>query len=184
MRAIEDDVELVKGSMALFRDNDLSTFLNVFSVPDKIRTQLSKEEALWIPWWHTSYLISTDLVRKNGLRYPNLIRGEDPVFLASVLVNAGFLSFIGDIVYLYRKYPKASGSGGSTMQHVKDTLKHAALTKKLFIRHYPACWYRGYGPFLISDVRSFLKNCELSSCQQRFVNVELNKIWGNETYSI
>jgi glycosyltransferase involved in cell wall biosynthesis len=183
-RAIEDGVEVVKGSLALFRDNDTSTLLDVITVADKTRTQLLNEKDLWVPWWHTSYLISAELVRENDLRYPDLIRGEDPVFLASVLINTKFLSLVSDIVYLYRKYQKISDFGGSTMQHVKDYVKHAAETKRLFTSHYPECWYGGYGPFLIKGVRGFLNICELDESQQRVINAELTKIWGNDAWKI
>lgn len=180
LKAVQDNVELVRGSLALFRDNDHSCYQQVFSVPDKIRTTLEEEEHLWIPWWHTSYLISADLIRRHHLRYPNLIRGEDPVFLASVLVNARHLSFSEQIVYLYRKYPKTSGSGGATMQHLMDTLEHAVITRHLFTTNYPECWTRGYGPFLLNDVRDLLTRYELDSDQQGMVDAELVKIWGDE----
>ena len=117
-RAIRDNVEVVKGSLALFRGDDTSTLDEVFSVPDRIRTQLCEEESLWIPWWHTSYLISAELIHRNQLRYPNLVRGEDPVFLASVLVNARYLSMIEQIVYLYRQYPKTDGTGSVSYTHL------------------------------------------------------------------
>ena len=178
-RAIKDNVEVVKGSLALFRGNDKSTHHKVFSVPDRIRTQLCEEESLWIPWWHTSYLISAELVQRNQLRYPNLVRGEDPVFLASVLVNASYLSMIEQIVYLYRKYPKTDGSGCLTMQHVMDTLEHAAMTRQLFTSHYPDCWRRGYSPFFLNQVRRLIDRCELDSDQLDVVDAELIRIWGS-----
>ena len=179
-RAIRDNVEVVKGSLALFRGDDQSTYKEVISVPDKIRTRFTDEESLWIPWWHTSYLISADLIRRNQLCYPNLIRGEDPVFMASVLVNAGYLSLIEPIVYLYRQYSKTDGTGALTMRHVMDTLKHAAMTKRLFTRHYPDCWRRGYGPFFLNKVRRLIDRCELNSDQQGIVEDELKNVWGND----
>ncbi len=179
-RAIRDNVEVVKGSLAFFRGNDQSNYQEVFSVPDKKRTQLSEEELLWIPWWHTSYLISSELIRKNQLKYPNLVRGEDPVFLASVLVKAGYLSMVEQIVYLYRRYPKTCGSGALTMQHVMDTLKHAEMTRRLFTSHYPDCWYRGYGPFFLNQVRRLIDRCELDCDQQDMVEGELKNVWGND----
>ena len=179
-RAKSDNVDLVKGSLALFRGDDPSIHQEVISVQDKSRTCLLEEESLWIPWWHTSYLISAELIRRNHLRYPELVRGEDPVFLASVLVSADKLSLVEQIVYLYRKYPKASGSGGSTIQDVMDSLRHAAMTRQLFCSYYPDCWQRGYGPFLLNDVQSFLGRCELDPDQQNMVEAELLKIWGND----
>ena len=179
-RATRDNVEVVKGSLALFRGDDTSTLDEVFSVPDRIRTQLCEEECLWIPWWHTSYLISAELIHRNQLRYPNLVRGEDPVFLASVLVNARYLSMIEQIVYLYRQYPKTDGTGCLTMQHVMDTLEHAAMTRHLFINYYPDCWRRGYSPFFLNQVRRLIDRCELDSDQLDVVDAELVRIWGSK----
>ena len=178
-RAIRDNVEVVKGSLALFRGNNTSIHHKVFSVPDRIRTQLCEEELLWIPWWHTSYLISAELIHRNQLRYPNLVRGEDPVFVASVLVNTSYLSMIEPIVYLYRQYPKTDGTGCLSMRHVMDTLKHAAMTRHLFISHYPDCWKRGYSPFFLNQVRRLIDRCELDSDQLAVVDAELVRIWGS-----
>ena len=177
-RAIRDKVEVVKGSLALFRGNDVSTHHEVFSVPDRIRTQLREEESLWIPWWHTSYLISAELIHRNRLRYPNLVRGEDPVFIASVLVNTSYLSMTEQIVYLYRQYPKTDGTGCLTMQHVMDTLEHAAMTRQLFTAYYPDCWQRGYSPFFLDKVRRLIDRCELDSDQLDVVDAEMLGIWG------
>ena len=179
-RAIKENVEVVRGSLALFRGNDRSTYQEVISVPDKKRTRLSEEEFLWIPWWHTSYLISAELIRRNQLRYPNLVRGEDPVFLASVLVNVGYLSLVEQVVYLYRKYPKTSGTGALTMQHVIDTLKHAAMTKQLYTSHCADYWSRGYGPFFLNQVLKLIDRCELDSKQRCVIDDELVRIWGSD----
>ena len=181
-RAIEDAVELVRGSLAIFRDNHHTDFQNVYVVPDRRRTNLMKEESLWIPWWHTSYLISAKLIRRNQLRYPNLTRGEDPVFLASVLVNARYISLVGEITYLYRKYPKTTGSGGSTFRQVKDTLQHSVMIKRLFTEFHPDCWNRGYGPFLLKNVRNSIDRCQLDHGQRQLINSELKKIWGAEAF--
>jgi glycosyltransferase involved in cell wall biosynthesis len=178
IRAIEEGVDLVKGSLALFNNDDPSSYQLASAVEDKARTSLTNEESLWIPWWHTSCLISADLVRDKNLRYPKLIAGEDPVFLASVLVNVEHISLVGELVYLYRRYPKTCGSVGSSMQHVVDFLKHAALTKRIFTQHSSSCWYRGYGPFLLNDMRNILNRTTLDPDQQHYVDIEILKIWG------
>ena len=178
--AARDNVDLVKGSLALFRDSDPSNYADVVAVPDKTRTHLLAEEQLWIPWWHTSYLMSAQLIHDNHLRYPDLIRGEDPVFLASVLVKSGCFSLVGPIVYLYRKYQKESGSGGSSFKHMMDTLISADMIRLLFSRHHPECWQHGYGPFLLGDLRSVLDQCELDSDQRYMINTEMARIWGSD----
>jgi hypothetical protein len=179
-RAMADDVDLVRGSLAIFENDKPGDFQDMISVPGRTRTEFSGENYLWIPWWHTSYLISAKLIRRNKLRYPRLTRGEDPVFMTSVLLKARYVSLIEEVVYLYRKYPKTSGSVGSKTRNVRDTFKHAALAKKLFCDADPKYWDQGYGPFLLHDVRTFLDTCKLSAKMRQFVNSEARIIWDVE----
>jgi len=177
-RAIVTGSDVVRGSLAHFKRNNHSKFRSVVLVTDRAKTSLRTDSSLWVPWWHTSYLISTQLIRANNLAYPALRQGEDPVFLASVLVSARQISLVPDIVYLYRQYRKTSGSGASTFADVADNLKHAALVKSLFTVHHPDCWDRGYGPFLLGEFRAFIERCRLDTVQVEFVASEAAKIWG------
>lgn len=178
--ALEDDVDLVRGSLAIFKDDKPDDYQDVIAVTSVRRTEFSTENFLWIPWWHTSYLISAALVRRNKLRYPRLSRGEDPVFMTSVLLRARYISLVEDVVYLYRKYPKTSGSIGSTFKDVRNTFAHAAMTKQLFCEADPKYWDQGYGPFLLHDVQKFLDTCKLNEKMRQFVDSEAKKIWGVE----
>src|SRR5262249_19751481 len=162
-RAVVTGSDVVRGSLAQFEGNDHSNFQPIVAVDDRASTSLRTESSLWIPWWHTSYLISRDLIRANNLAYPALRGGEDPVFLASVLVSAHQISLVPDVVYLYRKYPKTSGSGTTTFAHVGDYLKHAAIVKSLFTVRHPVCWEHGYGPYLLDDVRKLIARCRLDA---------------------
>ncbi len=177
-RAIETGSDVVRGSLALFQQDDPSTLQSVIAVADRANTSFRSETSLWIPWWHTSYLISSRLIRDNNIAYPKLCRGEDPVFLASVLVSAQQISLVPDIVYLYRRYPKTRGSAASIFADVEDTLKHAAIVKSLFTDHHPACWDYGYGPFLLDYFRTFIGRRRLDAVQMEFVASEAGKIWG------
>jgi glycosyltransferase involved in cell wall biosynthesis len=177
-RAVVTGSDVVRGSLALFKKNDHSNFQSVVAVTDREKTSLRTDPSLWVPWWHTSYLICTQLIRANNLAYPALRQKEDPVFLASVLVSAQRISLVPDIVYLYRKYRKTSGSGASTFADVADNLKHAALVKSLFTVRHPDCWNHGYGPFLLGEFRAFIARCRLDTVQVEFVASETAKIWG------
>ena len=177
-RAVMTGSDVVRGSLALFQQDDPSNLQSVIAVPDRAKTSLRTESSLWVPWWHTSYLISSNLIRANNLAYPELRRGEDPVFLASVLISAQQISLVSDIVYLYRRYPKTPGSAASTLTDVKDTLKHAAVVKSLFTVYHPDCWAHGYGPFLLDHFRGFISRCQLDAVQMEFVVSEVGKIWG------
>ena len=183
-RAIETNADLVKGSLAIFHNDTPSDYVEVISVQDKMHTQLSNEEQLWTPWWHTSYLISSDLVHENNLRYPDLIAGEDPVFLASVLINAKHLSFVEDIVYLYRRNRETSDSDVLAIQHALDYIKHAAITKQLLCSYNPDFWNYGYGPFLLIDMQQYMRRFEFTTPQQHYIKAELTKIWSGHSFNI
>ena len=176
-RALRTHADVVRGSLALFRGADTKHFLSVISVPDREITTLRAESKLWIPWWHTSYLISRDLLYRNNLRYPSLRQGEDPVFVASVLMNATRISLVEDIVYLYRKYRKSTGSGQSTFASICDLLEHATLVKSMFDSNFAECWHEGYGPFLLDDFRKVLSRSKLNASQMDTIATRAKSIW-------
>jgi glycosyltransferase involved in cell wall biosynthesis len=178
-RAVATGSEVVRGSLALFQQDDPSKHQSVVAVADRAKTSFRTESNLWIPWWHQSYLISSDLIRTNNIAYPELRRGEDPVFLASVLISAQQISLVPDIVYLYRKYAKPPRSVALTFAEVEDNLKHAALVKTLFSEYHPDCWTYGYGPFVLDHFRAFIARRRLDSVQMDFVASEAEKIWGS-----
>ncbi len=177
-RALATRADLVRGGLSLFLGNDVQHPTFVVQVPDRLTTDLPSAPELWRPWWHTSYLISRQLVLDHDLRYPDLRRGEDPVFLASLLIHAKRISLVPEIVYFYRKYSKATGSGGSTFADVRDSFRHAMIVKDMFQSVHPPCWDEGYGPFLLEDFRKFLARCKLTPAEADFVRAEAALVWG------
>lgn len=177
-KARQTGAEVVRGSLAIFDLENFASPQTLISVENHDRTTFKAEPSLWIPYWHTSYLISTNLIRRNGIVYPELRRGEDPVFMASVLVNAHQISLIRDIVYFYRKYPKTTGSAATSFDDVKDTLIHASRVKELYTSHHSDSWTNGYAPYLLADLTEFLSRCNLDVPQTAFVASETHKIWG------
>ena len=175
-RAVGSGSDVARGGLALFHEEDTSDCKAMIEVADRVTT-LRKETSLWLPFWHTSYLISRSLIQTNGLKYPPLQRGEDPLFLASVLVNAKQIALLSDTVYLYRRYPKTSGSAGTSFAHVRDFLASAAGVKSLFAEHCPECWQRGYGPFLLDNFRRFVPRCALNAKQMELALSEASRLW-------
>lgn len=177
-RARAVGADLVRGSIALFRGERENTIETVL-MPDVWLTEFRAEPELWLPWWHTSYLISRAMIERAGLRYPALRRGEDPVFTTSVLVNAERISLLSETVYLYRKYSKATGSAAVSFSDVRDSLEHARRVKAAFMSHHPPAWMDAYGPYLTRDFREFLSRCELSADQEAYVRAAATEIWGS-----
>ena len=114
------------------------------------------------------------------LSYPGLRRGEDPVFMAYVLVHARQIALLAETVYLYRRYPKTSGAAGTSYADVTDTLASAMSIRSLFIEKCPECWHQGYAPFLLEDFRKFIARCRLDAQQREFVASSAKALWGPE----
>jgi len=176
-RAVKSSADVVRGSLALFRGHNSHAPHLFVTVPDKETTTFRDESILWVPWWHTSYLISRGLIRDRNLRYPSLVQGEDPVFLASVLVNAERISLLEEVVYLYRKYPKSTGSGQATFESVTALLAHAQIVKSMFYSHAPETWHSGYGPFLLNDVKLVVKRAHLTEPELATLTSRAAAIW-------
>lgn len=177
-RATGDGVDAVRGSIAQFQGVDSHIHLDRDLVTSKRCLGFRDLPELWIPWWHTSYLIATDLVMRHDLRYPDLTRGEDPVFLASVLVNARAISLVEDLVYLYRKYLKPDGSAGTAIENIHDHLEHAARVRQMYVDYHLPCWDEAYGPFLSAQMERLLARCEFSAEQQSAIEERMQEIWG------
>ena len=58
--------------------------------------------SLWWPLYHPKFLIASSLLAANGIVYPALRRGQDPVFLARVLCAAKAVVILPHTVYQYR----------------------------------------------------------------------------------
>lgn len=164
-KIVANGADLARGSLGIFYMDDHRNLTSTIAVPDKAVTNFEEEPLLWTPWWHTSYLMRTSLIRKLGLAYPNLSRGEDPVFMASVLAAAQRITLTPEIVYLYRKYPKTTGTLARSFAHVQDTLKQAALIKGIYLKRFPESWNVGFGPFFREDFREFLSGCTLTEAE-------------------
>jgi hypothetical protein len=164
-RAQETGAEIVRGALALFdSEGGAGKLTTIEPVVDRRLTDFRSEPQLWKPFWHTSYLIATDLIRANRIEYPHLSRGEDPVFLARVLLTERPVSLTSDIVYLYRRYRKTSGSRSRDARALEDYLTHGALVKTLYSSH-PKSWTEGYAPFLRKGVERLMAKSSLTEAE-------------------
>ncbi len=149
---MSDGVELVRGNLASLSDSG--------GAPHQTTRLTRHEKADWstdselsIPWWHTTYLISRELVVENEISYPDLIDGEDPVFVASLLVSTRRIATIREVVYLWRK-------GGHrrrrSLRHIIDFIRHIPAVRRLYMQSKPEAWESGYYPFLCSRFKGDL----------------------------
>jgi len=123
---------------------------------------------LWIPWFHVSFLISRQLLRRSGALYPSLRIGEDPVFMAKVLTSASSICCSNQqITYLYRLDDDRRGQSAVTPTplHVADYIEHAQLVKEIYGEKNPKAW-AAYREFIIPDIRLWLSRAH---CNQETI---------------
>jgi len=179
MRIVSDDVDLVRGNVATFSAERPEVELRS-SVKDVARIPPLDCAELWVPWWHQCYLISRPFLVREGIRYPAMIAGEDPVFVASALVRAEHASTMSQIVYHYRLEPFAQ-KGRVSFAHFRSYFDHAVLVKNIFLRHKAECWTRGYGPLAVQDVSDYLSQCQASAEQRQEALLAIERLSSDPT---
>jgi glycosyltransferase involved in cell wall biosynthesis len=148
---VTDGVELARGMVACFEFDPAQSVLETPFGERRAFPPL-EERVQWVPWWHTSYLFSRSFILDNGLEYPDLRDGEDPVFLAAALVRAKLMSMIPLVTYKYRLLPFQS-KGRITYSHLRHYLTHADMVRRLFSGVRSVCWTEGYGPHVIEALK-------------------------------
>ncbi len=139
-----DKVNAARGGIAVFTQDDVSSIISADIPPNIHAKRFADHPHFWIPWWHTTYMFSNSMIRKNRISYPALKDGEDPVFLANVLTKADLISSIENIVYLYRAH-----KGEFRRIDIWDTMDHLEMVRKIYLSYEPKCWFEGYGKFMI-----------------------------------
>jgi glycosyltransferase involved in cell wall biosynthesis len=155
--ARNDNVEAVRGNLAVFSELSSGAQLQSSGAVGRLtKVDWTMTEQFYLPWYHVTYLISRALVVKNELSYPDLIDGEDPVFIAKALVNAKTISTISEITYLCRI---GAGAGRQSLRHIVDFIRHAAMVRDIFVEFHPKSWSVGYRPYLLARFNElFLRN--------------------------
>jgi glycosyltransferase involved in cell wall biosynthesis len=175
-RARQDKVEVVRGTISQFWSATPDTLEILDSVPDKSLFVPLDEKHFWIPWWHPAYLFSRVLLLQNSISFPQLRSGEDPVFLATVLVHARRMSTIADVTYHYR-VATAEEKGRAGYLNLRDYVQHAWIVKNVFLEHRPECWTDGYGPFMQRRIEKQIQSYPVSDLEHRRVLEQANAVF-------
>ena len=97
--AIKNDANMVTGNIKLVNsENEFSsfTYLEYYTDYDVIEPQ-----QYGIPWSFYKNIYKTEFLRKNNIIFPDLIRGQDPVFLAEVLSKIDMIYTVPIDFYAY-----------------------------------------------------------------------------------
>jgi len=155
--ARRENADVVRGSLNRLRGGSVEPWPTATIGAEHHGTLLDLPE-VWIPWFHTCYVIARDLLLQRGVRYPDLIAGEDPVFLADVLTSARRICVVPTVAYLYRQdEPRAA----PTRRTLEDYLRHAEMVRSVYAERCQPCWDK-YHPFVQDDLRLLLSQTALS----------------------
>lgn len=95
-----------------------------------------------------------EFLLENGIEYPAMRRGEDPVYMAEVLAKARSFSLIKDVVYLFHERPR---NHQFPYEHIRDAIDaHSRIRRIMSDAGYPElgfffdCYY---SPFSLSHTQ-------------------------------
>ena len=138
--------ELVRGNCMVFDDGYLENtypMRNIKWVGDAGGLNYRDENYHGFPWCHPVFLYRREFLLKNNLRYPDLRRGEDPIFLLNALLAAKKAWTISDTVYLYRAY-KEVGDRFKITSELTDYFKHYVQLKMVWLSENMSHEWRQY----------------------------------------
>ena len=171
-----DTVPIVRGGIVGFRSATPEKQLPLDIPKARSGVQPLEDESTWSPWWHTTYLFSRRLLVSEGIRYPDLCSGEDPVFLARVLSRAPAVSTLSAVVYRHRLMPLGE-KGRTTPRHLRDYLRQAEMTREIFLESNGEAWHRGFAPLLLPEIRSMIDGWQLSDQERAAATAEMQRIF-------
>ena len=138
--AAERDNADIAGGNLIFMDSTLtqnlglSQTLTCITFTENKVTSFDRSPALWLPIYHQRFLISKEVLKDNNIAYPNLLRGQDPPFLAHAFCHAQRISIIPDFVYIVRNTSKGTNKFSSE-KAINDYICHFEDTFKIFQSH-------------------------------------------------
>jgi glycosyltransferase involved in cell wall biosynthesis len=134
---------------------------------------------LWIPWFHYCCLISTDLLRRGGIRYPTppsgenpaVLAGEDPPFLAEVLSSARRICVVPQPTYTYRLWAHRPVG----FAQIRDELASAEAVKRIYGSRFAVCW-ASYGPYIALNLQTRMQQAALDDEQRSWCQRRLDRL--------
>lgn len=165
------DSDVVRGTLQTLHDEVVAPWEGEVINAEKTGTLLDLPE-LWIPWFHVCFLISRKLLIRKKIQYPNLVAGEDPVFMAKVLTNAQRVCVIPHVAYTYRQDDSRSLPKFKTVQ---DYITHLKLVKAIYGGIYKPCWL-AYQKFIVADVELLLSQAQVTSEEHILLENQINEL--------
>lgn len=97
--AIKNDADMVSGNIKLINSQDDLFPFNALDYYEEY--EIIKPEDYGIPWAFNKSIYRSDFLKDNKIEFPDLLRGQDPVFLAEALSKVDAIHTIPVDVYGY-----------------------------------------------------------------------------------
>lgn len=161
--------KVVRGGVQLLKKNGIETVEGqVYAKPKFGNLNMLPE--IWIPWFHTCYLYDRKHLIDSSLWYPNLLRGEDPVFLARVFKSVDVIGLIPEIIYSYRVGEPRSLPN---LQLVRDYIQHLVMVREIYGSEHSDCW-DCYKDFIYSDVLALINKADITVEERQYCIKQLS----------
>jgi glycosyltransferase involved in cell wall biosynthesis len=132
--AVSTDADFSVGNISIMDATlscifSLSQHMAAMRIESRQIGKLMDIPALWIPYFHQRFLLRREYLLKNKIRYPDLMRGQDPPMLARTVCLAQRAIVIPDVVYRYRTHGK---NRINSDQKLAEHLSHIDMVVKIF----------------------------------------------------
>ncbi|AMK15420.1 glycosyltransferase [Methanobrevibacter olleyae] len=97
--AKKHNLEMVSGGIQFVGKNKISYENEWFKPIQKLQKRSSEEYG--IPWYFYKNIFKRDFLNKHNIRFPSLLRGQDPVFFSEILTKIDYYYEVPIIYYSY-----------------------------------------------------------------------------------
>ncbi|OUP10068.1 glycosyltransferase family A protein [Collinsella sp. An2] len=131
--ATEHGVAIAGGSMCIDRDGRISfDSMHGKELDSFEREEVVKYEDYQYDYDFTRYIYSLELIRKEGIFFPDRTQFEDPLFFVRIMLAAGRFATIPDAVYAYRYgHQKRTWSERAVLDRLRGSIELLDLSREL-----------------------------------------------------
>jgi glycosyltransferase involved in cell wall biosynthesis len=145
-------------------------------MPDRRAFRLEDERRLWIPYFHVCFLFERRFLLENGIRYPEMRCGEDPIFLASCLLKTPTLSTASAVSYIYCRGASA-WQERRTFAHALDFIMHVSTLKRMYLASsHAACWNDTCEDFFAEEIRLVVSQTSVTPAEMEQLQMAMRAL--------
>jgi glycosyltransferase involved in cell wall biosynthesis len=122
--AFDKNADVVSANMRVYQNGKLNKVQYFKYYTDIIEKGEILPEEYGIPWYHVKNIFKKSFLDENGIKFPEYLRGQDPVFLAKVLSKVDLIHMIPLDFYAYNSYDSQNKNKMDTDEKIIGYIKH------------------------------------------------------------